>query len=87
MEQKRDLALHLSTLTVSVSRLPAKILMAEATFLKSLIGIIANQPISYPEDFRAPPEQSLRRIPVVPVCFLTPWRQKTSVLPMSFILW
>jgi len=40
---------------------------AEATFLKNFVGVIANQPVSYPDDFQAPPEQSLRRIPVVPL--------------------
>ena len=45
---------------------------AEATFLKNFVGVIANQPVSYPDDFQAPPEQSLRRIPVVPVRFLLP---------------
>jgi len=38
----------------------------EAGFLKNFVGIIANQPVSYPDDFQAPPDQSLRRIPVVP---------------------
>jgi len=42
---------------------------AETTFLKNFIGVIANQPVSYPDDFQAPPEQSLRRIPITPVCF------------------
>ena len=45
---------------------------AETTFLKNLVGVIANQPVSYPDDFQAPPEQSLRRVPVVPVHFLPP---------------
>lgn len=45
---------------------------AEATFLKNFVGVIANQPISYPDDFQAPPDQSLRRVPVVPVRFLPP---------------
>ncbi|KAF9788663.1 hypothetical protein BJ322DRAFT_1050333 [Thelephora terrestris] len=40
---------------------------AEATFLKGFVGVIANQPVSYPDDFQAPPEQSLRRVPVVPL--------------------
>jgi len=40
---------------------------AEATFLKNFVGVIGNQPVSYPDDFQAPPEQSLRKIPVVPV--------------------
>ena len=60
---------------------------AEATFLKNFVGVIANQPVSYSDDFQAPPEQSLKRISVVPVCFLTQWTQRTSLLPMSFILW
>jgi UV excision repair protein RAD23 len=60
---------------------------AETTFLKNFVGVIANQPISYPDDFQAPPEQSLRKIPVLPVCFLAPWTQQTSVSPISFIFW
>lgn len=40
---------------------------AEATFLKNFVGVIANQPVNYPDDFQAPPDQSLRKIPVVPL--------------------
>ena len=45
---------------------------AEATFLKNFVGVIGNQPVNYPDDFQAPPEQSLRKIPVVPVRFPVP---------------
>jgi len=39
----------------------------EATFLKNFVGVIRNQPVNYPDDFQAPPEQSLKKIPVIPV--------------------
>ena len=60
---------------------------AEATFLKNFVGVIANQPLNYPDDFRAPPEQSLRKVPVLPVCSLAQWLQHTSILPISLIFW
>ena len=60
---------------------------AEATFLKSFVGVIANQPVNYPDDFQATPEQALKKISVVPVCFLVPWAWLISVLPISFIFW
>ena len=56
---------------------------AEATFLKNFVGVIANQPVSYPDDFQAPPEQSLRKIPVIPVRFLQ--LCDTADPPISFI--
>lgn len=87
-ERQRDLESHPSTL-IFVSDYQQLLMaeQAEATFLKNFAGLIANQTVSYPDDFQAPPEQSLRKIPVVPVCRLAQWTQQTSVLPISFILW
>jgi hypothetical protein len=87
----RDFASHRSTSSslIFVSDYQQTLMaeQAEATFLKGFVGVIANQPVSYPDDFQAPPEQSLRRVPVVPVCFLALWTQQISVLPTSFTFW
>jgi UV excision repair protein RAD23 len=56
---------------------------AEATFLRNFVWMIANQPVNYPDDFQAPPEQALKKILVAPVCFLAPWTRLTSVLLIS----
>jgi hypothetical protein len=88
MERQRDLASQPSTLIfISDYQQIFMAEQAEATFLKNFVGIIANQPANYPDDFQAPPDQLLRKIPVVPVCFLAPWTQQISVLQISFTLW
>lgn len=63
---------------------------AEATFLKNLVGVIANQPLSYPDDFQAPPEQSLKRIPVIPLPLPEPPKREemtsTSTESLSIVI-
>jgi len=63
---------------------------AEATFLKNFVGVIANQPVTYPDDFQAPPEQSLRKIPVCPVPLPTPPKREeissTSTDSLSIVI-
>jgi len=52
---------------------------AEATFLKNFVGVIGNQPVSYPDDFQAPPEQSLKKVPVIPLPLpIPPKREEVS---------
>jgi len=62
----------------------------EAGFLKNFVGIIANQPVSYPDDFQAPPDQSLRRIPVVPFPLPEPPKREevgsTSAESLSIVI-
>jgi len=63
---------------------------AEATFLKNFVGVIANQPVSYPDDFQAPPEQSLKRIPIAPVPLPDPPKREeissTSTDSLSIVI-
>lgn len=63
---------------------------AEATFLKNFVGVIANQPLNYPDDFQAPPEQSLRKIPVLPLPLPEPPKRlevaSTSTESLSIVI-
>ncbi|KAF9652322.1 ubiquitin-domain-containing protein [Thelephora ganbajun] len=63
---------------------------AEATFLKKFVGVIVNQPVSYPDDFQAPPEQSLRKIPIVPLLLPDPPKREevgsTSIDSLSIVI-
>lgn len=63
---------------------------AEATFLKNFVGVIANQPINYPDDFQAPPEQALRKIPVLPLPLPEPPKREevvsTSAESLSIVI-
>ena len=84
MERECDPVSHPSTLIfVSDCRQILMAEQAETTFLKKFVEVIATQPVSYPDDFQAPPEQSLRKIPVLPVCFLKSWTWWTSALPIT----
>lgn len=40
---------------------------AESAFVQNLFGAIKNQPVTYPDDYQTTPENSLKRIPILPV--------------------
>jgi hypothetical protein len=40
--------------------------MTEA-FVKSFLNTLASQPVTYPDDYQAPPQRTLRRVPILPV--------------------
>ena len=42
---------------------------AERAFARTFLNTLATQPVAYADDFQQPPEQSLRRVPVLPVCY------------------
>jgi len=39
----------------------------EHAFVKSLVNILSTQPITYADDYQQPPENSLKRVPVLPI--------------------
>ena len=41
---------------------------AELAFVKAFVNNLSSQPVTYADDFQQPPEKSLRKIPVLPVC-------------------
>ena len=41
--------------------------MAEETFVKAFLNTLASQPIQYPDDYQQPSENSLRKVPILPV--------------------
>lgn len=36
--------------------------------MKAFANNLSSQPVTYADDFQQPPERSLRKIPVLPVC-------------------
>ncbi len=42
---------------------------AERAFARTFLNTLATQPVAYADDFQQPHEQSLRRVPVLPVCY------------------
>jgi ubiquitin-like protein 4 len=40
---------------------------AELAFIKSFVSILAPHPLVYPDDYQQPPENTLKRLPVIPV--------------------
>ena len=41
---------------------------AELAFVKAFVNNLSSQPVTYADDFQQPPEKSLRKILVLPVC-------------------
>lgn len=42
---------------------------AELAFAKTFLNTLSTQPITYGNDYRQPLENSLKRVPIFPVCF------------------
>ena len=40
---------------------------AEVAFVKNFANSLSVQPVTYPDDFQPPPENYLKRVPVLPV--------------------
>jgi hypothetical protein len=40
---------------------------AETAFVKTLLNTLSTQPVTYAEDYQQPPENFLKKIPVLPV--------------------
>ncbi|KAF8814664.1 hypothetical protein BYT27DRAFT_7205615 [Phlegmacium glaucopus] len=45
---------------------------AERTFARTFLNTLSTQPIIYPDNYQQPPEQSLRRVPVLPIAVPPP---------------
>lgn len=56
----RDLGLHIFLLMIMAEQ-------AETTFVKTYLNAIINQPITYGNDYQQPLQNSLKRIPILPV--------------------
>ncbi|KAG5643396.1 hypothetical protein DXG03_000974 [Asterophora parasitica] len=46
--------------------------MAEQAFVQTFLNTLASQPVRYADDYHQPPENSLRRVPVLPIALPTP---------------
>lgn len=42
---------------------------AETAFVKTFLNTLSNQPVTYADDYQQPLENSLKRVPVLPVRF------------------
>jgi len=55
---------------------------AEKAFARTFLNTLSTQPITYSDDYQQPPEQSLRRVPVLPVAVPPPPEREPQ--PQSF---
>ncbi|KAI0034663.1 hypothetical protein K488DRAFT_44989 [Vararia minispora EC-137] len=64
--------------------------MTELAFVKNLVGVLAAQPAVFASDFQQPPEQQLKRVPVLQISVppppppAAPGQPALSVLSVSF---
>ncbi|PPQ96829.1 hypothetical protein CVT26_005998 [Gymnopilus dilepis] len=54
-------------------------LQAEKAFARTFLNTISTQPVVYPDDYRQPPENSLKRVPVLPIPVPPPPARKPRV--------
>jgi len=52
---------------------------AERTFARTFLNTLSTQPITYSDDYQQPPEQSLRRIPVLPIAVPSPPERESQL--------
>lgn len=43
---------------------------AELAFIRSFASTLGAQPVQYPDDYAQPPQNSLKRVPILPVRML-----------------
>jgi len=51
----------------------------ERTFARTFLNTLSTQPITYSDDYQQPPEQSLRRIPVLPIAVPSPPERESQL--------
>jgi len=56
---------------------------AEAAFVKSFLNILSNQPVTYADDYQQPPQNSLKRVPVLPIPLPAPPERKRQIAEPS----
>lgn len=52
---------------------------AERTFARTFLNTLSTQPITYSDDYQQPPEQSLRRVPVLPIAVPSPPERESQL--------
>ncbi|CCM00638.1 uncharacterized protein FIBRA_02675 [Fibroporia radiculosa] len=59
---------------------------AELAFVKTFVQNLSAQPVTYANDFQQPPENSLRKVPVLPIEVPSPPERKSqAVAPTGFL--
>ncbi|KAF8652376.1 hypothetical protein AX16_004404 [Volvariella volvacea WC 439] len=61
---------------------------AEQAFIKAFLNTLSSQPIIYPDDYQQPPEDSLKKVPILPVEIPPPPEREqptSSVTPSATI--
>jgi len=54
---------------------------AERAFARTFLNTLSTQPIIYSDDYQQPPEQSLKRVPVLPVSlFFNPFLYAIAII-------
>ncbi|KAH9940328.1 ubiquitin-domain-containing protein [Amylocystis lapponica] len=56
---------------------------AELVFVKAFTNSLASQPVTYGDDFQQPPENSLKKIPILPVDLPPPPQRKPAVSALT----
>jgi len=54
---------------------------AERSFARTFLNMLSSQPITYSDDYRQPPELSLRKVPVLPIAVPPPPEREPQLQP------
>ncbi|KAI0322926.1 hypothetical protein OF83DRAFT_274137 [Amylostereum chailletii] len=58
---------------------------AELAFVKNLVNTLASQPVSFDNDFQQPPENTLKRVPILQVELPSPPERKTQDVALTAV--